>query len=230
VKPGPRLPGRYGEANRPAALIALAALLLAGCATTQAPLKPEHGYPADWPPLIALSEGLPELNGIYANTGVAATKDGKLVPMSIAELLPRTAPRTDVSPEADPDCEDCVALRVMPPKYKVVSSARLRFTVQKGGNRPALDVDTVGHANATLYMLTSSGGSIGIGLGVSNVEIRLTCAEDRSLIAQVHNFSGMLLMLLIPIATENDYFWARFERIGDLSQSPAANTAPPADR
>lgn len=228
MKPGLWLQRRCGGARGSTAWIALSALLLAGCAP--APLKPDHGYPDDWPPLIALSEGLAELNGIYDNNGVATTGDGRLVPISLEGLLPRTAQRSDASTEPDPGCENCVALRVLPPRYRIVSSGRLRFTLERGEERREFDVDTAGDANATLYNLQSWGGSVGIGLGASSIEISLTCAEDGSLVAQARNFSGILLLVPIPLITKNDYFWARFERIGELSQPPAADGAPPADR
>jgi len=74
---GSRPRGRRGNASRPAAWVALG-LLLAGCASTQ-PLQPAHGYPADWPRLMPLSEGFAELSGVSANTGVATAGDGSFL-------------------------------------------------------------------------------------------------------------------------------------------------------
>jgi hypothetical protein len=228
VKPGPRLPGRYGEANRSAALIALAALLLTGCATTQAPLKPEHGYPADWPRLLPLSEGFTELNGVYSNEGVATTVDGALVPIKLADLVPRATRRKGARPEPESGCEDCVALRVLPADGSFPSANRLRFTAPHDSGRSVFDVDVAGTANSALYPLVGSGQSAIVGMAVSSTEVWLTCAEDGSLVAQIHSTGGMLLLMVIPITSQNDYVWARFERIGDLRQSPTATTTPPA--
>jgi len=209
--------------------VALAALLLAGCASTQ-PLQPEHGYPADWPRLMPLSEGFPELNGVYANTGVATAGDGELVPIRLADLVPRTTRRKGASPEPESGCEDCIALRVLPADGSFLSSNKLLFTVPHGPDRRIFEVDSAGKANAALYGLAGSGQSAIIGMAMSSTEIRLTCAEDGSLVAQIHSTSGVALFMLIPISILNDYVWARFERVGELHPPRAADTAPPADQ
>ena len=215
MKPESRRPqqrrGPFGRAAR----LGFGALLLAGCASTQ-PLQPEHGYPADWPRLMPLSAGFPELNGVYANTGVAASDDGELMPIKLADLVPRTTRRKDARPEPESGCEDCVALRVSPADGGLLSSNRLRFTVSDGSERRVFDVDAAGKANVALYPLAASGQSVIVGMALSGTEIRLTCAEDGSLVAQVHSVSGVALLMLIPINTQDDYVWARFERIGEV--------------
>ena len=230
VKPGARLPRRYSGRYRPAAWIALAALLLAGCATTQAPLEPEHGYPADWPRLLPLSEGFTELNGVYANEGVATVEGGKLVPIKLADLVPSATRRKGARPEPESGCEDCVALRVLPADGSFLSANRLRFTVPHDSGRRVFDVDAAGTANSALYPLVGSGQSAIVGMAVSSSEVRLTTADDGSLIAQIHSTGGVLLLMVIPITSQNDYVWARFERIGQLDPPPASEAAPPADQ
>jgi hypothetical protein len=193
-------------------------ILCGGCALTPAPLKTDHGYPADWTPPIALSKGLTELNGIYVNQGVATTVDGKLVPIALADLVPRTTPRKHASADLDSGCEDCVALRVLPARSDSLSTLRLRFTLPPGSDRPSspheFDVASSGNANATQYTLQSFVDNAIIGFGFNATDVTVTCATDGSLIARIHNTSGVLVFLVIPVGSEN-YTWARFERIGD---------------
>jgi len=201
------------------ATIASAGLTLAGCAVTQqAPLQPEHGYPADWPQLVPLSAGLRELNGSYANQGIATSGDGKLVPIKLADLVPRATPRKHASADLDSGCEDCVALRVLPAKSDSLPTLRLRFTLPPGSDRPSspheFDVASSGNANATQYTLQSFVDNAIIGFGFNATDVTVTCATDGSLIARIHNTSGVLVFLVIPVGSEN-YTWARFERIGD---------------
>lgn len=233
VKPGPRLPRRCSKANRPAAWIAFAALLLPGCATAPVPLQPEHGYPGDWPQPIALSEGLTELNGIYANQGVATTAEGKLVPIALADLVPKTTPRKKTIVELDPDCEDCAALRVLPAETEFLSMRTLRITLPPHPDRPGsprtFDVAVHGNTDATRYTLQGFFENAIVGFGYNTTDITLTCATDGSLVARMHHASGILLLLVIPVGSE-EYIWARFERIGELSQPPTTNPAPPADQ
>jgi hypothetical protein len=213
----------------PPILIA-ATILCGGCALTPAPLKTDHGYPADWPQLIALSKGLTELNGIYVNQGVATTGDGKLVPMALADLVPKTMPRKGASAETDPGCEDCVALRVLPPKGEFLSAPKLRFTLPPSPDPRVFDVPVSGNAGATLYVLQNFGQSVNVGMGVTAPNVTLTCAKDGSLVAQIHSVNSLLLLMVIPIITEDEYIWARFERIGELSRRLATDAAPPTSR
>lgn len=222
-------PAALSRTHRPAGWIALAALL-SSCAVTQVPLQPEHGYPTAWPRLLPLSESFIELNGVYANQGFATAADGEFVPIKLADLVPRMTPRKQAAAEPDSGCEDCVAVRVLAKEGTFLSWNGLRFTVPDGSERRVFDVDSAGKTNAALYPLTGSGGSAIVGMTVSNTEVRLTCAEDGSLIAQIHSTSGLLLLMLIPITNQNDYVWARFERIGELGRPLATNTAPPADQ
>jgi len=201
------------------AAIASAGLTLAGCAVTQqAPLQPVHGYPANWPQLVPLSEGLKELNGIYANQGVATSGDGQLVPIKLADLVPRTTPRKHASTELDSDCEDCVALRVLSARGDSLPTVRLRFTLPPGSDRPSspheFDVAVSGNANATQYTLQGFVDNAIIGFGFNTTDVTVTCATDGSLIARIHNASGVLVFLVIPVGSEN-YTWARFDRIGE---------------
>jgi hypothetical protein len=178
----------------------------------------DHGYPADWSPPIALSKGLTELNGLYVNQGVATTVDGKLVPIALADLVPRTMLHKGANAEADPGCEDCIALRVLPANSDSLPTLRLRFTLPPGSDRPSspheFDVASSGNANATQYTLQSFVDNAIIGFGFNATDVTVTCATDGSLIARIHNTSGVLVFLVIPVGSEN-YTWARFERIGD---------------
>lgn len=198
----------------PSVLLAVT-ILCGGCAHAPAPLEPDHGYPADWPQLIALSEGLTELNGIYANQGVATTGDGKIVPIALADLVPRTTPRKKVRTEPDFGCKDCIALRVLPPKGEFPSGPKLRFTLPPGPDARVFYAPTVGNADAAQYTLQSFASNAIVGFGFNSTAITLTCATDASLVARIHNARGILLLLLIPVGSE-EYTWARFERIGDL--------------
>jgi len=175
---------------------------------------------------MALSEGLTELNGIYANKGVATTGDGRIVPIALADLVPRTTPRKKRSAEPDLDCEYCVALRVLPPKGEFPSGPRLRFTLPPGPDARVYDAPTVGNADATQYTLQSFASNAIVGFGFNSTDITLTCATDASLVARIHNARGILLLLLIPVGSE-EYTWARFERIGGLARPFAPDTAPP---
>jgi len=208
----------------PPALFAVT-ILCGGCALTPAPLKTDHGYPADWPQPIALGTGLTELNGIYLNQGVATTGDGKLIPIALADLVPRTMPRKGASAEPDPGCEDCVALRVLPPKGEFLSGPKLRFTLPPGSDPRVFDVPLSGNADATLYVLENFAQSAIVGVGVGATNVTLTCAKDGSLVAQVHSASGLLLLMAIPMTIKDDYIWARFERIGELSRRHATDAA-----
>ena len=210
----------------PPALFAVM-LLCGGCALTPAPLKTDHGYPADWPRTIALGKGLTELNGIYVNQGVAKTGDGKLVPIALADLVPRTMPRKDGSAEPDSGCEDCVVLRVLPPTGEFLSGPTLRFTLPVSFDPRVFDVPVSGNADATLYVLQNFAQSVIVGVGVGATNVTLTCAEDGSLVAQVHSVSGLLLLIAIPMTIKDEYLWSRFERIGELSRRLATDAAPP---
>ena len=159
----------------PPALFAVM-LLCGGCALTPAPLKTDHGYPADWPRTIALGKGLTELNGIYVNQGVAKTGDGKLVPIALADLVPRTMPRKDGSAEPDSGCEDCVVLRVLPPTGEFLSGPTLRFTLPVSFDPRVFDVPVSGNADATLYVLQNFAQSVivGVGVGATNVTLAVS--------------------------------------------------------
>jgi hypothetical protein len=63
------------------------------------------------------------------NQGVATTGDGKLVPIALADLVPRTMPHKGANAEPDPGCEDCVAIRVLQPKGEFLSAPKLRITL-----------------------------------------------------------------------------------------------------
>jgi len=202
-------------------------LLCGGCALTPAPLKTDHGYPADWPPPIALSKGLTELNGLYVNQGVATTGDGNLVPIALADLVPRTLPRRGAGAEPDSGCEDCVVLRVLPPKGEFLSGPTLRFTLPVSSDPRVFDVPLSGNADATLYVLQNFAQSAIVGVGVGATNVTLTCAKDGSLVAQVRNASALLLLMVIPITIKDEYIWSRFERIGELSRRLATDAAPP---
>jgi hypothetical protein len=201
------------------ATIASAGLTLAGCAVTQqAPLQPEYGYPQDWPQLVPLSTGLRELNGSYANPGIATSGDGKLVPIKLADLVPRTTPRKHASEDLDSGCADCVALRVLPAKSDSPQTLRLRFTLPPDSDRPGspheFDVASSGNANATQYTLQGFVDNAIVGFGYNATDVTVTCATDGSLIARIHNTSGVMVFLVIPVGSEK-YTWARFERIGE---------------
>jgi hypothetical protein len=216
--------------RRATPVLIAATILCGGCALTPAPLKTDHGYPADWPQLIALSEGLTELNGIYVNQGVATTGDGKLVPIALADLVPRTMPHKGANAETDPGCEDCVAIRVLQPKGEFLSAPKLRITLPLSADPRVFDVPLSGNADATLYVLQNFAQSAIVGVGVGATNVTLTCAKDGSLVAQVRNASGLLLLMVIPITTKDEYLWARFERIGELSRRRAIDAAPPNSR
>jgi hypothetical protein len=212
----------------PSILLAVT-ILCGGCAHAPAPLKPDHGYPADWPQLVALSEGLTELNGIYTNLGVATTVDGKLVPVALADLVPRTMPQKKSSAEPDLDCEQCVAIRVLPPKGEILTGPKLRFTLASDSDVRVFDAPALGNADATRYTLQSFVDNAIVGFAFNSTDVTLTCASDASLVAKIHKASGILLLLLIPVSSEEE-IWARFERIGDLAQPIATDADLPTPR
>lgn len=197
---------------RHASTASVLALLLAGCATTGQPLLPDHGYPSDWPALAALSEGLPELEGLYADEGVAATDDGRRVRVRLSELVPRAMPRKDADAEPMGTCDACIAVRVVPRGRGILSSQRLRFTLPRGSTPRVVDVASVGSVNSTLYVRGSRGDNAIVGAAFSGSEVRLTCATDGSLVAQIHDSGTFLLFMVIPVAGHSEYTWARFER------------------
>jgi hypothetical protein len=233
VKSGSRLRARRNETQPRGIRAAFATLLLAGCAATPVPLQPEHGYPGDWPQPMALGEGLTELNGIYANQGVATTGDGQLAPIALADLIPKTTPRKKAIVELDPDCEDCVALRVLPAESALLSMRTLRFTLPPDPDRPGsprtFDVASSGNTDATRYTQQGLVENAIVGFGYNTTDITLTCATDGSLVARIHDASGILLLLVIPVGSE-EYTWARFERIGELDPPPETDAVPPADQ
>lgn len=196
-------------------ILALAVVAaLASCATTSRPLLPEHGYPTDWPTLAALSPGLPELEGVYVDEGVAVTRDGTRVSIRLSDLVPRTMPRKGADVETDAACEACVAIRVVPPGRGLFSSQRLRFTLPRGSASRVFDVPAVGSVGSTLYSRGGRGDNAVVGIAVSGAEVRLTCAADGSLIAQLHESGSFLLLMVIPVGSRSEYTWARFQRYG----------------
>lgn len=215
--------------QRPPSVLLAVTISCGGCAHAPAPLEPDHGYPADWPHLIALSEGLTELNGVYTNLGVATTVDGKLVPITLADLVPRTMPQKKSSAEPDLDCEHCVAIRVLPPTGEILTGPKLRFTLASDSDVRVFDAPALGSADATKYTLQSFVDNAIVGFAFNSTNVTLTCASDASLIAKIHNASGVLLLLLIPVSSE-EIIWARFERIGDLAQPIATDADPPTSR
>lgn len=195
--------------------VVLLALWISGCATTGKPLSPDHGYPPDWPSLVALSEGLAELEGVYADEGVGVTDDGRRLVVRLSDLVPRSIPRKDADAAATPTCPRCVAIRVIPRGRGFLSSQRLRFTLPQGSKPRVFDAPSAGSVNSTLYAREGHGSNAIVGMAISGAEVRLTCAADGSLIAQLHESSSLMLLMVIPVGARSDYTWARFERHRD---------------
>ena len=193
-------------------IIVAALLSIAGC--HQGPMQPDHGYPANWPALTALSQGYPELDGTYANQGLAFSEEGGTMPITLASLIPQPTPFGEPKKTVPSlDCGDCVSLRLLPSTSQWHPYPTLRATLPGSEGARVFDVETYRDVDALLYLLELSGDDFVIGLGHEQTRVFLTVAKDRSLIAKIYTESGGLV-LIVPYHFA-DYTWARFERIGD---------------
>lgn len=182
------------------------ALFLSSCA--QLPLKREHGYPADWPKLVALSKGGQEINGTYANKGVAIKSNGNIESISLSSLIPR--PRLSKSLTLNGDTSsDTVKFTVLPPKGWLgvthikadINSLNESYEFELGSDK-----------NVLLYLVTLESKDLYL-LGFSSHQVRvfLTVGEDNSLIAKIHEERFKQFLLYMDYSS--NYVWAKFERI-----------------
>jgi hypothetical protein len=104
---------------------------------------------------------------------------------------------------------------VVPRGHGLFSSQKLRFTLSPGFEPRVFDVPSVGSVNSVLYSRGARGDGAIVGMVFSGADVRLTCAADGSLIAQIHDASGFLLLMVIPVGGRDEYTWARFERHRD---------------
>ena len=187
--------------------------LLPAC--RHAPLSPNHGYPADWPGLIALAKGGAEINGTYANQGLATTPDGDLRPITLASLIPKHRPVAGHAsvPRGEPYRGDSVRLVVTPPGSQW-GLASLRAFITADDSIEGYEIEIGSDENVLLYVLELSGDSLGAVAGSTRqVRVFLTRAEDGSLIAQLHS-EAFGVALVVPYYSSR-FVWARFERIED---------------
>ena len=181
---------------------------LAGCS---APLKPDHGYPAEWGEPVALSRGFPEIIGTYANQGTSYSTESGFGHITLTSLIPQGWPSGQ--PKGDvpnPPCTDCVVLQIRPgTKWNPLPG--LRATIPGVERASEFDVDVASDERALLYLLTKS-ASEGVLYGQSQTRVSLTIAADRSLIARIEK-TDTGLIVVVPY-TSARYVWARFGRIG----------------
>lgn len=193
--------------------LVVAACLAVGLCGCYSPLKRDHGFPVEWPEPLALSKGLAEINGTYANQGTVFSSESGFGQISLASLIPQRW--TFGQPKGgapNPPCGNCVVLRIRPgSKWNPLPT--LRATIPGGEQAREFDVDIASDENVVLYLLTGSGSGGGVVGGTSQTRVFLTVAADRSLIAKIHGEDAGLIVI-IPYYSAK-YAWARFERIGD---------------
>lgn len=191
-------------------------LLLTACQTL--PLEPSDGYPADWPKLIALSKGCPEVNGTYANKGTAKMADGSYLPITLESLIPRDSPstRSDVS-SGEKIREGLVGLMIVPPKKQPVWLAPLpilQATIGTGGATEVYEIQTYRYEGVMIYTLRSDSMKTPFGFGAGATRVLMTRGEDGSLIAKIHK-EDVGMWIILPFFYSSEYIWARFDRIGN---------------
>ncbi|MGR8950426.1 MAG: hypothetical protein ACU84Q_20475, partial [Gammaproteobacteria bacterium] len=190
--------------------------LLSAC--QRAPLKPDYGYPVDWPKLTILTKGSAELNGTYANQGIATNSNGRFVPITLASLIPRykQLDQQDIVQLGKPVHDGSVRLLVLPAKKGVFQTSypRLQAFVATDGSIEGYEIETASDENALLYLLQITSSSLGsTAASSSQSRVFLTLGDDSSLIAQIHS-EEFAIFLFFPYYS-SEYVWARFERIGN---------------
>ena len=196
-----------------AAMVLCMAFLPLAC--QYAPLTANHGYPAAWPELTALSKGSAEIDGTYANEGIATSAEGGFEPITLASLIPTNRPlaQQDIAPPGTPIREDSVRLVVSPARSQW-GLATLRAFIASGDSIQGYEIETGSDENVLLYVLEISSSSLGsVAASSSQVRVFLTTGEDGSLIAQLHS-EDFAMALFVPYYS-SEYVWARFERTGD---------------
>jgi hypothetical protein len=190
----------------------VATFLILGLGGCYQPLTRNHGYPADWPDPLALSEGFPEIDGTYANHGTLYSQDGVAGEITLTSLIPqRWTFGQPKNPVPNPPCIDCVVLR-MRPGSKWNPYPKMRATLPGPQEARAFDVDAGTQRDALLYLLEQYGGG-GIPFSSAQTRVFLTVAADGSLIAKIHSEDAGLIVI-VPYYSAK-FAWARFERIGD---------------
>jgi hypothetical protein len=185
-------------------LIVAVGLMAAGC---QPALKPDTGYPKDWPALTVLAPGFGELAGTYANDGTATIATGGSVPITLASLLTGCKPRATGS--AAPAGQGSVVLEIVA-GGKLQPYPGLRATVSGDGAAKVCEMDSGSDKNALLYQVTLDGRKAGrIGFDAGLVNVALTRGADGSLIAKIYDDQSEALM--VEPTNTNTNVWARFE-------------------
>ena len=189
---------------------------LAGCV---APIKREHGYPAEWPDPLEASKGVLEINGSYSNHGTLFSTDTGFEEVTLASLIPDDGTfrkLRDGVPVPNPACTECVVLRIRPgPKWSPMPT--LEATVSLADEARRFEVEALTDEKLLKYSLVKpvSAGRYSFG-GSQGTRVALTVAADGSLIARI-GMGDELLFAEILASPEYfaKYFWARFERVGD---------------
>ena len=187
-------------------LIVAFGLVAAGC---QPALKPDIGYPKDWPPLAVLAPGFGELAGTYANEGTATIATGGSVPITLASLL--TGCKASATGGAAAAGQSTVVLEIVA-GGKLQPYPGLRATVSGDGAAKVCEMDSGSDKNALLYQVTLDGRKAGrIGFDAGLVNVALTRGADGSLIAKIYDDQSEALM--VEPTNTNTNVWARFEPI-----------------
>ena len=194
--------------------LVIAASFAVGLSGCYQPLKREHGYPADWPEPLALSQGFPEIDGTYANHGTLLSPEGVLGEITLSSLIPqRWTFGQPKDPVSNPPCTDCVVLRVRAGTKKWNPYPTMRATLPGPQAAREFDVELGTQKDTLLYVLEQYGDGGGYFFAGGQTRVFLTVAADRSLIAKIHSEDAGLIIVLPYYSGK--YAWARFERIGD---------------
>lgn len=184
-------------------LIVALGLVAAGC---QPALKPDVGYPKDWPPMVVLAPGFGELAGTYANEGTATIATGGSVPITLASLLTGCKPGATGGAAAG---RSAVLLEIVA-GGRLQPYPGLRATVSGDGAARVCEMDSGSDRNALLYQVTLDGRKAGrIGFDAGLVNVALTRGADGSLIAKIYDDQSEALM--VEPTDTNTNVWARFE-------------------
>jgi hypothetical protein len=190
------------------------ALLLTGCATQ---LRPEDGYPADWPGPVALTKDCKELVGTYANQGMTAGSRS----VRLETLIPKDKELGEApAPPRGSARDDSVSLAWVPTRENERWYHRgpwLQATIRTNGVARTYRVrDAYAFSSSVQYLLSPGPDDNATHYEDDTTVVFLTTADDGSLIAKIRSESGLLLPLGIPIPMfSTSYVWARFERIPD---------------
>jgi hypothetical protein len=191
------------------ALVIVLGLLATGC---QSVLKPDYGYPADWPALTVLGSGFTELAGTYANDGTATTASGGTVTIQLAGLLP-DGERLPLpgGPGSAADSGETVALELLAPAGWP-RFPRLRAVVTTRHGTQVSEVEAGSDRSSLLYLLQMDGPrAFALGLDAGQMTVRLTRGVDGSLIARISEDQSVAMM--VEPSDLTSAVWARFERI-----------------